>query len=454
MNYEQAMEFLEGTKKYGSRLGLAGIRRLMDLLGNVQEKIPVIHIAGTNGKGSVGAMLSSVFAEAGYRVGHFSTPDVFSYEEEFRINNVPIAKERLAEIFTEVADACRKIEAGGEVPPTRFEVETAAAYLWFYEEGCDAAVIETGMGGATDATNVVSKPVLSILTSVSLEHTQFLGKTLREIAEVKTGIIKPGCPAVSMEQAAEVEEVFRKRCAETCSPYLIADGENASAVSLSRDDAGSFFDWKADGAGAHFPEGSSPDENGKKQDPMFSGIWERIHLSLPGTFQVGNAVCVLESLKFLRERYPLLTEASARAGLEKTVWPGRFEKIRSHPDFYIDGAHNDGAVEALRETVDACLPGRKIIYIMGVLADKDYRGMIRRMFAPGDQVFAVAPPDNPRALDAETLAERLREQGVDAVPCGTVRGAVEAALREAGEGGTVLAFGSLSYLKDVKAALE
>ena len=182
MNYQEAMAFLEETKKYGSQLGLTSITNLMKELGDVQEKVPVVHIAGTNGKGSTGAMLASVLRESGYKTGHFSTPDVFSYEEEFRINGTLIEKQRLAEVFTEVAEGCRKMVINGLPHPTRFEVETAAAFLWFFEERCDIAVIEVGMGGATDATNLIRKPLLSILTSVSIDHTGFLGNTLSEIA--------------------------------------------------------------------------------------------------------------------------------------------------------------------------------------------------------------------------------------------------------------------------------
>ena len=200
MNYMEAMEFLEETKKYGSILGLQSIQKLMACLGNVQDQVPMIHIGGTNGKGSVGAMLSSVLAEAGYRVGRFNTPDVFSYEEEFLMNGEPIGKERLAELFTEVSEACGRLVKTGQSHPTRFEVETAAAFLWFCEENCDIALIEVGMGGETDATNIIKKPLISVLTSISMDHMKFLGNSLEEIAQVKAGIIKEGCPVVMAEQ--------------------------------------------------------------------------------------------------------------------------------------------------------------------------------------------------------------------------------------------------------------
>ena len=194
MNYIEAMDFLEETKKYGSQLGLTSIQNLMAELGNIQDEIPLVHIGGTNGKGSVGAMLSQVLTESGYRVGRFCTPDVFAYEDEFQMNGINIKKERLAQLFTKVKAACEKLVAQGKAHPTRFEVETAAAFLWFYEEKCDIALLEVGMGGATDATNLIRKPLVSVLTSISMDHIRFLGNSLAEIATVKSGVLESPIP--------------------------------------------------------------------------------------------------------------------------------------------------------------------------------------------------------------------------------------------------------------------
>ena len=210
MNYIEAMDFLEETKKYGSQLGLTSIQNLMAELGNIQDEIPLVHIGGTNGKGSVGAMLSQVLTESGYRVGRFCTPDVFAYEDEFQMNGINIKKERLAQLFTKVKAACEKLVAQGKAHPTRFEVETAAAFLWFYEEKCDIALLEVGMGGATDATNLIRKPLVSVLTSISMDHILFLGNSLAEIATVKSGIIKSQVPIVTMQQKPEAMEVIKK----------------------------------------------------------------------------------------------------------------------------------------------------------------------------------------------------------------------------------------------------
>lgn len=427
MDYQEAMAFLEETKKYGSQLGLTSITNLMKELGNVQEKVPVVHIAGTNGKGSTGAMLASVLRESGYKTGHFSTPDVFSYEEEFRINGTPIEKQRLAEVFTEVAEGCRRMVTNGLPHPTRFEVETAAAFLWFYEEKCEIAVIEVGMGGATDATNLIRKPLLSILTSISIDHIGFLGNTLAEIATVKAGIIKENCPVVCVKQSEEVMRVVRKAAESKNSVLDWADAKEGSNIRATEE--GMCFDW--------------------------SSVLERksVCTALYGSFQVENTISVLHTVRFLQPQYPNLTEETICRGLQNVVWPGRFWKIGTAPDFYLDGAHNEGAAMRLRETADLCLKGKSVVYIMGVLADKAYDKIIQHMFQPGDLVYTVTP-DNPRALDGKELRKVLESCGIKSIFCQTMEEAVNSAITQAGTEGAVLAFGSLSYLKDIKEAYD
>lgn len=452
MNYQEAMDFLEETKKYGSQLGLTSITNLMDTLGNVQEKVPVVHIAGTNGKGSTGAMLASVLRESGYKTGHFSTPDVFSYEEEFRINGTPIEKERLAELFTEVAEGCSKMVKRGLPHPTRFEVETAAAFLWFYEESCDIAVIEVGMGGETDATNLIRKPLLSILTSVSIDHIGFLGNTLTEIATVKAGIIKENCPVVCIRQSEDVMNVVKNRAEQKHSMLDIADIREAENIRASEN--GMRFDLHLGKCVTKNGEISERKENIlKKENVQLDKIWKDVETGLCGSFQVENTLNVLHALCILQPRYPKVTEETIRRGLKSVSWPGRFWKIGSKPDFYMDGAHNEGAAIRLRETADLCLKDKRVVYIMGVLADKAYDKIIQHMFRPGDLVYTVTP-DNPRALDGRQLQRVLAEYGIQGSFCETMEEAVASAIKQAGETGAVLAFGSLSYLKDLKAASE
>lgn len=426
MNYIDAMDFLEETKKYGSQLGLTSIQNLMAELGNIQDEIPLVHIGGTNGKGSVGAMLSQVLTEAGYRVGRFCTPDVFVYEDEFQMNGINIEKGRLAQLFTRVKAACEKLVAQGMAHPTRFEVETAAAFLWFYEEDCDIALLEVGMGGATDATNLIRKPLVSVLTSISMDHIRFLGNSLAEIATVKSGIIKPQVPVVTMQQKPEAMEVIKKKAEEMQAELIVAD--ITQVQNITQKDGRYAFEWKASGC---IP----------------------VKLSLCGAFQVENAVCVLNVLRILQKKYPKITETVIQQGLSHTIWHGRMEQIGTGPDFYLDGAHNEDAVRKLRKTLDESFSNRRIVYIMGVLADKDYEKMITMMYQPGDRVYTVTP-QNSRALDGKELEKQLFGQNIDAQYCENIQDAVLYALRDAQKEDMILAFGSLSYLRDVRNAYE
>ncbi|MCD8300533.1 MAG: bifunctional folylpolyglutamate synthase/dihydrofolate synthase [Clostridiales bacterium] len=438
MNYKDAMAFLEGTKKYGSRLGLDSIRTLMSELGDVQTRLPVVHIGGTNGKGSVGAYLSSVLTEAGYRVGWFNTPDVFSYEEEFRICGVPIGQERLAEIFTEVKAACARMMARGFFHPTRFEVETAAAFLWFCEEGCDIAIMEVGMGGETDATNIIERPLVSVLTHIGMDHMRFLGNTPAEIAAVKAGIIKPGCPVVTVSQDADVMSVIEERCRECGAPLFISENVGSENSNIKNGEIGNSGNKNKENNWDGIADVSSKD---------FSNIV--IKTNLHGIFQQENLSCALKVLEILQPQYPAITAETVADGIANTRWPGRYEKIASHPDIYLDGAHNEPAARRLSESLDADFQGRKIHYIMGVLADKDYATMADIMFTSGDTVYTVTPP-NPRGLPAEELANCLREKNITAVPCLTIKDAVSCVLGDATVDDVILAFGSLSYLKEAR----
>ncbi|WP_288618177.1 folylpolyglutamate synthase/dihydrofolate synthase family protein [uncultured Eubacterium sp.] len=455
MNYIEAMEFLEETKKYGSQLGLTSIRNLMAELGNVQDEIPLVHIGGTNGKGSVGAMLSQVLTESGYKVGRFCTPDVFTYEDEFQMNGINIEKDRLAQLFTKVKEACDKLTSQGKPHPTRFEVETAAAFLWFYEENCDMALLEVGMGGATDATNLIKKPLVSVLTSISMDHIRFLGNSLGEIARVKSGIIKPQVPVVTMEQKPEAFARIEKRAKEMQAELIVAKADQAQQI--TQKNGRYVFEWNVPDYVHKEKEAVECTEKIMldKQDNEFRKMQQEIHinLSLCGAFQVENAICVLNVLQILQKKYPKITKEIIQHGLAHTTWHGRMEQLGAEPDFYLDGAHNEDAVRKLRKTLDEGFSDCRIVYIMGVLADKDYEKMIQMMFRPGDHVYTVTPK-NPRALDGKELEKQLLEQKIDARYCENVQDAVLYALRDAQAGDMILAFGSLSYLRNVREAYE
>lgn len=422
MTYDEAVEFADSTKKYGSILGLESIRNLMQELGNVQEQLHIIHVAGTNGKGSVCAFLSAALTEAGYRVGRYNSPAVFERREVFRIGETMISKEEYAAVFERVQTACEALKKRGCPHPTVFEVETAVAFLWFYEKKCDLVLLETGMGGETDATNLITHPVCSVLTSIGMDHMQYLGNTIEEIAKVKAGIIKKGCPVVALKQGDSVCEVIKNK-AEEC-------GSRCVLVEVPQ----------------YMQE--APIWGTTLQDVHYGSV----HTALGGIWQRENLSLALAVLKLLEESgYPITKEA-VQSGIAKTIWHGRYEVLQTEPLFIIDGAHNPIAAKRLKETIEKDFTNREIIYIIGVLADKEHEKMLRLLLPGAKAVFTVTP-DSPRALDGEILAKEARKYADNIWHVPDIGKAVKMAKETAKESDVILAVGSLSYLKEVKKAL-
>lgn len=422
MTYEEAAEFVDSTKKYGSILGLESIRNLMQELGNVQEQLHIIHVAGTNGKGSVCAFLSAALTEAGYRVGRYNSPAVFERREVFRIGETMISKEEYAVVFERVQKACEALIKRGCSHPTVFEVETAAAFLWFYEKKCDLVLLETGMGGETDATNLITHPVCSVLTSIGMDHMQYLGNTIEEIAKVKAGIIKKGCPVVALKQGDSVCEVIKNK-AEEC-------GSRCVLVEVPQ----------------YMQE--APIWGTTLQDVHYGSV----HTALGGVWQRENLSLALAVLKLLEESDYSITKEAVQSGIAKTIWHGRYEVLQTEPLFIIDGAHNPIAAKRLKQTIEKDFTNREIIYIIGVLADKEHEKMLRLLLPGAKAVFTVTP-DSPRALDGESLAKEAQKYADNIWYVPDIGKAVKMAKETAKESDVILAVGSLSYLKEVKKAL-
>lgn len=424
---KSAYEFLEEAKQYGSVLGLGNIENLMGHLGNVQEQLQVIHVAGTNGKGSVCAVIAQILSAAGYRTGVYSSPAVFDTAEIYKINGVQMPQEIFAELAAQVQAACAKMQDEGLPHPTVFEIETAIAFCYFKREHCDFAVIETGLGGALDATNIVTRPVCSVITSISRDHMGFLGESLGQIAAAKAGIIKKGCPCVTASQCPEVFSVIEQKAAEMGSGLWTAQ------TSLIRD-------YEYDGQGSSFSLESVPSQ---------------VRCGLTGAFQQENLACALTAARLLRKQGIRITDEAIAKGLAQVRMPGRFERICNKPEFYIDGAHNEGAALSLAKTVQNCFTNRRIVYIIGVLADKEYDKVLERMLPYAAQVFTVTPK-NPRALDGQELAECIREMD-SSKPVSHVqrlKDTVNLAAAAAGAEGVVLAFGSFFFLGELRQAVE
>ncbi len=420
MTYEEARAFIDDTAKYGYVLGLDTERELLRRLDNPQDDLKFVHIAGTNGKGSTLAYISTILKEAGYRVGRYLSPTIFDYRERIQVNEAYITKEAVAGLAAKVEAAGQAMLAEGFSHPTTFEVETAMAFLYFKEMNCDLVVLECGMGGLTDATNVVKTTVVSVFAEIGMDHMGFLGDTVEEIAAVKAGIIKPGTVAVSAAQRPEVRAVLQKTCAEKNTEYREVQRSDVKDVRYVFENQ--TFTYKE---------------------------YTKLKPGLTGSWQIDNAALAVEAVQALRDRGWSISDEALRKGLAETVWQGRFTTVSRHPLFIVDGAHNRDAADRLKETLELYFPEKRKIFIAGVLADKEYDYVMSRLAPLADRVVTVMTPNNPRALAAEKLAENVRKYNPKAEAAESLKDAVHRARAYAGEEDMILAFGSLSYLGDL-----
>ena len=427
MNYREAMEYMEELKQYGTVMGLTSMRELCARLGNPQEQLKFVHIAGTNGKGSVLAYVSTVLHTAGYRVGRYISPAVKDYRERFQVDGKMITQSALCSSLERVRTAAEDMAAEGLPHPTAFEVETAAAFLFFVDKQCDIVVLETGLGGAEDATNIVTTTLVAVFTSISMDHMDILGDSLEQIAAVKSGIIKNGCYVISPKQPAEVMKVLRQAALAKKAKFFTADVTRAKNVKY-----------------------------GVTKQHFTYDKYKNMEIAMLGQFQIENAVVALEVIAALaRLGYPV-AEDKLRQGFAESSWPGRFEVIGKRPLFIADGAHNDDASLKLAESIRSCFTNRRIIYIMGMLRDKEYDKVIRNTYEMAEHIITVTPPVPERALHAYELAQEVRQYHNSVTVADSVQEAVEIAYLLAGQDKecVIVAFGSLSYLGELMNAVR
>ncbi len=427
MTYSEARDYMEHISKKGSQLGLHNIRNLLHELSDVQEQLKIVHIAGTNGKGSTSAYISSILERAGYKVGRYSSPAVFEYLEIFSINDTHITEQEYTDIMQNIQEAVYEITASGNQEPTAFEIETALAFLYFYRNNCDIVILETGMGGTFDATNIITSPLCSVITSISMDHMEFLGNTLEEIAENKAGIIKQGCPVIIAKQQAEVLKVIQKQ----------AQQQQAKCIQTQE------------------PESIHYDRNGTQMNyTASSGIrFENIYTKMLGTFQTENITTAIETVLYLKETGFFIYEENILEGIAETMWKGRFEQLNLHPPIYFDGGHNPGAAFRIKETIEIYFTNSKIIYIMGVLADKDYEKVLELTAPLANEIITITP-ENARGLDGRELAESIKKYNTSVSYAENLECAFEKAIDSAGDDGVILVFGSLSYLAKAKESIQ
>ena len=420
MNVSEALSYIHSVCWKGSIPGLSRTRELLAKMGNPEKKLRFVHIAGTNGKGSTAAMLAAILRQAGYVTGLYTSPYIIKFHERMQVNGEMISDEELCTI----TEYIRPLAESMTESPTEFELVTCIAMEYFVRRGCQIVVMEVGMGGELDSTNVIAAPEASVICNIGLDHTEVLGDTLEKIAQQKAGIIKPGCPAVIYRAAPSVEAVFEEKCRAVGSELHKADFD---AIRLHTHDlTGQVFDF---------------------------GRFQALHLPLLGEHQLKNAAVVLTTADVLKARGWAITDENIRQGLATVRWPGRFELLRKDPLFIVDGGHNPQCIEALVQNIRQYLAGRPLTVLTGVLADKDYHCMyadVARQFAAR---FVTVTPPNPRALDAQALAEYLRQFGKPVTACDSVDAGVREAIRQAGPDGVVLAYGSLYMVGDIEAAV-
>lgn len=417
MNYEEARVYLDETSKYGSVLGLESIEALLNRLDNPQKSLKFIHISGTNGKGTVLAYLSTILCKAGYRTGRYISPTLFSYRERIQVNEKRIEREALARHVTAIATAVVDMKKQNIGTPTAFEIETALAFLYFKEKNCDIVVLETGLGGALDATNIIQTTQLEVIAPISMDHTDILGKTLGEIAFQKAGIIKPHTTVVTAIQKEEAREVIQKVCKEKDSQFCEVDKEAIKDVKYGY--IHQSFSYKN---------------------------WENIEISLAGEFQIENGALALEAVDQLRKNGFSLPDEVVYAGMREAKWLGRFTVMSQNPVIILDGAHNPHAAQALRKSLELYFKNKKLYYVFGVFKDKDYKKIIEITAPLAEHIITVETPDNPRALSKETLKNQVEKINPSVEVGESIEGAIKKNLSYMGFDDVLVIFGSLSFL--------
>lgn len=421
MTYNEALEYIHSLYWRGKKSGLEKTKELLDLCGHPERELRCVHIAGTNGKGSTAAMLDSICRCAGLKTGLYTSPYIVRYNERIQVAGQQIPDETLARLTEYLSGLVEQME----VPPSEFEFGTVLAFLYFKEQQCDLVILETGLGGTFDSTNVVESPLLCIITALGLDHTAQLGNTMKEIAEAKAGIIKQGVPVVFYGENEEGAEVIQERCKECNATLAMPD-----FLKLVSEQVGTVFEHQ-----------------------LFSyGSWECMELSLPGLYQQKNATVVLEAVEQLRLAGILLSETAVREGLRTVYWQARLEVLSEQPLILADGSHNPQGMQATVESLKWYFPEKKLQFVFGAMADKELNVMIP-MFLPLAKKVYVTAPSMPRAMKPEELLtvckEYCGEEQIEFSVCPTPKDALEVVKKEANDE-VIVVIGSLYLVGEIK----
>lgn len=420
MSYQSTLDYIHKVQWRGQKPGLDRIIPLLEFLGNPHKRLKFVHIGGTNGKGSTSAMVESVLRTAGYHTGLYTSPFINRFNERIRVNGQEIQDGELEELV----DTIRPFADSMEDPPTEFELITAIAMAHFAHRNCDIVVLEVGLGGEFDATNVISCPEVAVLTAIGLDHTAALGPTITDIARTKCGIIKPGCDVVSYGHEPEADRVIEEVCAQRDAKLWPVDFNRLVFKELTLEHR--TFDY---------------------------GPFTDLKLPLLAKYQPKNAAVAITALTALAHRGWHITSENIRDGLECVEWPGRFELLGQHPTFLLDGSHNPQGMAATVESLQELFPGEKFVFLLSMMADKDVDSMLQLLVPLGEQFFTVTANIS-RAMPAPELADKLKALGAQAECCSSIQEGVRAAEGAAGFDGRVCALGTLYFSCDVRTAFQ
>ncbi|MHC1683572.1 MAG: folylpolyglutamate synthase/dihydrofolate synthase family protein [Clostridiaceae bacterium] len=429
MNYKEAMSYIHNTAKFGMNFGLQRTEKILEILGNPQENLKLIHIAGTNGKGSTSAMLSQILIESGYKTGMFTSPYIEEFEERIQINNVNIPKERLCEIISKLKIAIDEVIALGFDHPTEFEIITCAMFLYFFEEKIDIGVIEVGLGGRLDSTNVIN-PILTIITSISFDHMNILGNTLEEIAMEKAGILKNKVPLVLYPQEENSKQVILK----------IASSKDAKVTLVDRE-CGKFLKVIDNG------------QSVLQKIQIQTNKTYTLNLALLGKHQILNAAVVIRVVETLEDYNFKITEENIKIALEKVTWKGRLEIMRRNPLIVIDGAHNLGGIESLVDNVNIYFKYKNIKLILGILSDKEVYKMVEKITTIAEKVYTVTP-NSERGELASELKNVVDCYNKNVESYADYSEALNNAIKDSSENDLILISGSLYMIGDMRKLIK
>jgi dihydrofolate synthase/folylpolyglutamate synthase len=420
MNYSEALEYIHGTYGKGTKSGIDNMRKLLGILGNPHYGMKFVHVAGTNGKGSTVSFIGRILMEAGYRTGRYISPYLERFEERMAVDERNIEDDALGRITEEVKEAVEIMVSKGWNHPTEFEIVTAIGFKYFREKLCDIVVLETGLGGRLDSTNLIDTSVLSVITSISKDHTRILGETIEDIAYEKAGIIKCGGHVLVQPQDKRVEDVIARVCKEKGAMLEIPDMSGIYAVKRDID-----------------------------RQVFHYGKYKSLEITLAGLHQTRNAALAVSAAEILALSGYGITEKHIRDGLKNARWPGRMEVINRSPIFIIDAAHNEDGSRMLARSLEAYFQGRDIVYIMGVLKDKDYVSMLKNTAPLAKAILTVTPPSS-RALSAELLAKEAKNYCNVVIINDTIKGAVLKSLEISGDKDIICAFGSIYFIGEIR----